>query len=98
MIQAVTLTYDINLGSLLVAAAIGILTTLGTWGVRKLAKKIDTVLEQHDQAMDDIDEHAEVLNLHTDVLVEGGLVKGPIGIPRVEERRRKPRIYTGHTV
>lgn len=96
MIQAITISYDINLGSILVVAAIGILTTLGTWGVRKLASKIDTILEQHDQAMDDIEDHAEVINIHTGVMIEGGLVKGPVGIPRVEERRKKARIFTGH--
>lgn len=95
---ALTISYDINLGSILVVAAIGLLTTILTWGVRALVKKIDTVLDQHDQAMDDIDDHAEVLNLHTGVLIEGGLVKGPIGIPRVEERRKKARIYQGHSL
>lgn len=95
---ALTISYDINLGSILVVAAIGLLTTMLTWGVRALVKKIDTVLDQHDQAMDDIDDHAEVLNLHTGVLIEGGLVKGPIGIPRVEERRKKARIYQGHSL
>lgn len=98
MIQALTITYDINIGSIAVVAVVGLLTAALTWGVKLIVKRIDTVLDQHDQAMDDIEDHAEVLNLHTGVLIEGGLVKGPIGIPRVEERRKKARIYSGHIV
>ena len=84
-----TYTPDINLGNILVTTAIG---GLG-FGVRKLYTLISDALETHHQALDDIDDHAEVINLHTDVLMDGGLVKGSVGIPRVEERRRRGRIH-----
>ena len=84
-----TYTPDINLGNLLVTAAIG---GVG-FGLRKLYTLLNEALDTHNQALDDIDEHAEVINLHTDVFIDAGLVKGSVGIPRVEERRKRSRIH-----
>ncbi len=84
-----TYTPDINLGNLIVTGAIA---GLG-YGVRQLYTLIDRAVDSHKQALDDIDDHAEVINMHTDVLVDGGLVKGSVGIPRVAERRKKLRIH-----
>ena len=88
----ITITPDVNLGNVIVTTAIGIVGL----GLRKFYKLISEAIEKQEQALCDIDDHAEVINLHTGVMIEGGLVKGPIGIPRVEERRRKARIYQGH--
>lgn len=86
------ITYDVNLGSLLVTSAIGVVGLC----LRKIYSLIHTVIEQHDQALGDIDDHAEVINIHTSLIVDAGLAKGPIGIPRVDERRRRNRVIT-HT-
>lgn len=87
-----TVTPDINLGNLVVTAAVGIVGL----GVRRLYTLIAEAIEHQQQALEDIDDHAEVINLHTNVMSEAGLLKGPIGVPRVEERRRRSRIYQGH--
>ncbi len=84
-----TFTPDLNLGNLLITGA---LTVIG-YGLLKLYTLISEGIDLGRQGLDDIDDHAEVLNLHTDVLVDGGFVKGSIGIPRVEERRRRSRIH-----
>lgn len=82
--------YDVNLGSLLVTTAIGLIGL----GLRKFYALIHAVIQRHDQALDDIDDHAEILNQHTSLIVDAGLVKGPLGIRRVDERRRRNRITT----
>lgn len=89
-----TYTPDINLGNILITSA---LTGLG-WGFHKLYKLIDRAMDAQEQAIDDLDEHAEVINIHSNLFIEGGLVKGGIGIPRVEERRRRRRIYSGQKI
>lgn len=86
------ITPDINLGNIMVTGAIG---AIG-WGVRRLYNLIAGAIERQEVALEDIDDHAELLNLHTGLFVDGGMVKGPIGLPRVEERRKKTRIYQGH--
>lgn len=88
-----TFTPDINLGNALVAAAIAVLGA----GLRRFYKLVEGALDTHKQALDDIDDHAEVINMHTTLFVDNGIVKGPIGLPRVEERRRRSRVYTGHS-
>lgn len=87
-----TFTPDVNLGNVLVTAALG---ALGI-GIRKLYKLISDAIDRQEQVIWDVDEHAEVINLHSSLLVEGGLVKGSIGLPRVTERRQRPRFYAEH--
>lgn len=87
-----TFTTDISLGNAIVTSALAVLG----WGARRLYNLVDTALDAHNQALDDIDDHAEVINMHTALFVDNGLAKGSIGIPRVEERRRRARIYQGH--
>jgi hypothetical protein len=84
-----TFTPDLNLGNLLITCA---LAGIG-YGLQKLYALISDGIDLGKQALDDINDHAEVINLHTDVLIEGGFVKGSVGIPRVEERRRHSRIH-----
>ncbi len=84
-----TFTPDLNLGNLLITGA---LTGIG-YGLVKLYTLISEAIDLGKQALDDIDDHAEVINLHSNVLIEGGLVKGSVGIPRVEERRRRSRLH-----
>lgn len=80
---------SVHLGDVIVTAGLAIVSFVGT----RLYRTVKTVIEQHEQAIADIDDHAEVINMHTGILIAGGLVKGPIGVPRVAERRRLPRIY-----
>jgi hypothetical protein len=89
-----TYTPDINLGNMVIT---GCLAAIG-YGLRKLYTLLDSALDAQQQALDDIDDHAEVINLHSNVLIDGGLVKGSVGLPRVEERRRRSRIYSGQHV
>ncbi len=86
-----TFTPDLNLGNLLITGA---LTGIG-YGLIKLYRLIAEGIDLGKQALDDIDDHAEVINLHSSVLIDGGFVKGNVGIPRVEERRRRSRIHSG---
>lgn len=88
-----TITPDINLGNIMVTGAIG---AIG-WGIRRLYTLIADAVERQEMALEDIDEHAEVINLHTSLFIDNGLVKGPIGLPRVEERRKKNRIFEAHS-
>lgn len=88
------ITPDINLGNVLVTSAIAVVGL----GVRRLYTLVKDAIDRQELALEDIDDHAEVLNLHSNLFVEAGLVKGPIGLPRVEERRKRTRVYTGHTI
>jgi len=87
-----TFTPDLNLGNLLITGA---LTGIG-YGLIKLYTLISEGIDLGKQALDDIDDHAEVINMHTTLFVDHGLAKGSVGIPRVEERRRRSRIHSGH--
>ncbi len=84
------LDLNVHLGDVMVTTMLAVVSL----GLKKLYTTISTVIDQHDQALDDIDDHAEVINTHTKIFVDAGMVKGSIGIPRVEERRRKHRIFS----
>lgn len=80
----------IHVGDVMTTAAV---TGVGL-GLRMMYKLINKAVTRHDQALDDIDDHAIVINQHTGLLVKSGLVPDGMGIGRVEERRKTPRIYT----
>jgi hypothetical protein len=84
------LDLNVHLGDLMVTSMVA----GATWVLGKVYKAIDAVIRQHDQALHDLDDHAEVINTHTKIFVDAGMVQGSIGIPRVEERRRKGRIIS----
>lgn len=86
----INFTPDINLGNTIVTTLVaGVL-----WGMRMIYKVVAGAVDRHDQALEDVCDHAEVINLHTAILVRAGVAKG-VPIPMVEERRKKPRIYPG---
>ena len=80
----------IHVGDVMTTVAV---TAVG-FGLRQMYKLVATAVERHDQALDDIEDHAEVINLHTGILVRNKLVDGE-GVPRVDERRKRPRMYSG---
>lgn len=87
-VAGIQFNWSMNLGN----AVVSTLLALVIWMLNKLWNLGAVAVLQHNRALIDIDDHAEVINLHTTILVNSGMVKGPIGIPRVEERRHKPRL------
>lgn len=87
-VGGIQFNWSINLGNALVS----ILLAFMIFMMNKLWNLGVAAITQHSQVLSDVDDHAEVINLHTTILVSAGMVKGPVGIPRVEERRHKARI------
>jgi hypothetical protein len=80
----------LHLGDLMVTTMLGVVS----YGIKKLYHKTTTVIEQHDQALGDLEDHAMVINTHTRIFEDAGIVKGGVQIPRVVERRRLRRIIS----
>lgn len=76
----------IHVGDILVAICGGLLTVIG-WGLRKMYHGTMGFLRRVDGYDDRIEETANVVDVHTDVLQRAGWAKG-VTMRRVSKQRR----------
>lgn len=82
----------IHVGDILVAICGALLTAIG-WGLRKVYHSSMGFLRRVDGYDERIEDTANVVDVHSDVLVRAGWAKG-VELPRLGKKRRRNDVIT----